>query len=568
MKKRIPIKYLKLNKEDLSKLVLKKRNKDSHKLPSHVYKMFDVAEYVEYGCKCYRFRPKGFFNGSYIMYLYGSGMCHNIDNEQWDFIINLCEKTGMGLFMPMYPLAPENCCREVFDMLGQVYSDFSKRKDVERIVLLGDYSGGGLVLSLTMHIWKEGMRKPDQLIMVSPSLDTEFFDKDLESKLLECSGREKNVFYNEAAKDFINAYWVKDYAVKTEYTSPYYEDYTDLCDDVVIFSGMDDLFNCYARAFYNKAKKQGVNVRFFEFEDEGYDFLVYSKGDKQKEAFKYLVDVIKGTYEASLSDIYPLKLLSKWTQKYPDMIRDEWVAKFIYKNNFNFSNVRKISEYENLRLASTYTACDSMVRRYMDEFPNCTIVNVGCRLDNMFERLDNGRVQWYSVDTHNIMSVRRSMYGERPREKTIGRSLADLSWIDDIKCKRNKGIMFVCNDAMTYMNIGRIKMMIDRIWERFPGTELVFTAATTGATVYSNMRRKYNVTSRGRKRTAVDDAQKIFGSWRTDYKIMTEEPVMKYLTERKELKMRTKIALWYNLISYNHKIIHVKLGSEAYDTKI
>lgn len=568
MRNKIPIKHLKLNKEGLKKAVLKKRKKYYHKLPSYIYKLFEVDELIEGGCRCYRIIQPQSFNGTYIIYLYGGGMCHNIDNAQWDFITYLCLRTGTGLFVPMYPLAPENCCREVFNMLVKAYSNFTKGRDVEHVVLMGDSSGAGLALSLAMLAWKDGMRKPDQLILLSPALDTEFFDQELEQQVLENHGKDKRVFYNAAAKDFINAYWVRDYAVKTEYTSPYYEDYTDLCDDVVIFSGIEDLFNCYARAFYNKAKLQGVNIRFFEFEEEGHDFLIYSKRNTRKKAFEYLVDVINNTYAASIPDIYPLKLMVEWSKKYPEMIKDEWASKFIYDNKFDFSSVKRISEYNNVRLAATYAACDSKVRRYINEFPNCTIVNIGCRLDNMFERLDNGRVQWYSVDTHNIMSVRRSMYGERTREKTIGRSLTDFSWVDEIVCKRNQGIMFVCNDAMTYMSLGQIRTLLDRICERFPGAELVFTASTTGATIYLNMRRRRYVISRGKKKSALDDAQKLLGNWRIDYKIMSEEPVMKYFTERKGLKLRTKASVRYNLISYNHKIVHVRLGSEAYDIRI
>lgn len=569
MKGRISPKKLKMNKEALKKAVLKERKKYYHKLPSYIYKLFDVDDLIEGGRRCYRILPRENFNGTYIVYLYGSSMCRNITNAQWSFISRVCLKTGAGLFVPMYPLAPENCCKDVFNMLEKAYSNFTMGRDVEKVVLMGDSSGAGLALSLAMVAWKEGLRKPDQLIMLSPVLDTEFFDHDLEREISELSGRDRRYFYTDGAKDFINSYWVKDYAVRTEYTSPYYGDYTDLCDDVVVFSSREDIFGCYAKAFYQKAKLQGVNVRFFEFEEENHNFLIHSGNEEQKKAFEYLIDVICGTYNASLLDIYPLKLLSDWTKKYPDVIKDEWASKFIYENRFDFSGVRtRMNEYNNLRLAATYSACDSMVRRYIKEFPNCTIVNMGCRLDNMFERLDNGRIQWYSLDTHNIMSVRRFMYGERPREKTIGRSLMDFSWIDDIVCNRNQGIMFVCNDAITYMTPTQVKKMINKIWEKFPGTELVFTAGTIGVNIFTNMRRKSSILKPQKKKMAVSDAQKVFSGWRADYRIMEEEPVMKYLGKQKKIKFVTRFAIAYNLITYNHKIIHVRLGSEAYDINI
>ncbi len=568
MSKKISVKKLKMDKSALKKKVLKARKKYYHKLPSYIYKQFEVDELLEGGRRCYRMIPKNDFNGVYIVYIYGSCMCKNILDEQWDFITKLSLETGCGLFVPMYPLAPENCCREVFDMLQKAYANLTMGCDVEKVILLGDSSGAGLALSLSIIAWKEGLRKPDQLILLSPALDTEFFDKEIETQVLESVYNEEKYFYSEGAKDFINSFWVKDYAVKTEYTSPFYEDYTDICDDVVVVSSLNDMFNCYARAFYQKAKQQGLNVRFFEFEEENHNFMIHSKNKVGKKAFEYLVDVVNKTFDASVVDVYPLKLLSTWSKKYPELIRDDWASNFVYNNKFNFNKIRtKYTEYRNLVMATSLAACDKSVERYIMEYPNATVVNIGCGLDNMFERLDNGRVQWYSIDSHNTMSVRRAMYGERPREKTIGRTLMDLTWIDELLCGRNKGIIFVCHDELSFCRPYDVKNMLEKIWKKFPGAEFVFTTSTTGATMYMNMFRETTRTLKKRK-MSINDATKVISEWRADYKILAEEPLSKYLPKTIKLKLFTKFAVNYNKVSYNHKLIRVKLGSEAYDVAI
>ncbi len=568
MGKKVSVKKLKMDKSALKKKVLKDRKKYFHKLPSYIYKQFEVDELLEGGRRCYRMIPKEGFSGTYIVYIYGSCMCKNISDEQWDFITKLSIKTGSGLFVPMYPLAPENCCREVFEMLQKAYANLTRGCDVEKVILLGDSSGAGLALSLSIVAWKEGLKKPDQLILLSPALDTEFFDKELETQVVDSVYKENRYFYSEGAKDFINSFWVKDYAVKTEYTSPFYEDYTDICGDVVVVSSLNDMFNCYARAFYQKAKLQGLNARFFEFEEECHNFMIHSKSKESKKAFDYLVDVINMTFDASVTDVYPLKLLSTWSKKYPELIRDDWASKFVYGHNFDFSKIRtKYSEYRNLVMATSLAACDKSVERYIMEYPNATIVNIGCRLDNMFERMDNGRIQWYSIDSHNTMSVRRAMYGERPREKTIGRTLMDLTWIDEISCDRNKGIIFVCHDELSFCRPHEVKNMLEKIWHKFPGAEFVFTTSTTGATAYMNMFRETTRTLKKRK-MSINDATKVISEWRADYKILAEEPLSKYLPKTIKLKLFTKVAVNYNKISYNHKLIRVKLGSEAYDVAI
>lgn len=567
--KKISLGITKLNTDGIKEYVLNDRKKYVNRVMERFNKLFEIDEFMESGYKSYRMIPRDGFNETYIIYLYGGSMCFNIDNEQWDFITRISLETGCGLFVPMYPLAPENCCRETFKMLCRAYSDFAMGMDVKRIILMGDSSGAGLALSLAMLAWKEGLRKPDQLIMLSPLIDTEFFDKELEGIISDTIDKSKRIFFNQAQKDFLNEYWVKDYAVKTDYTSPYYGDYTDLCDDVVLFSSVEDMFNCYSRAFYNKAKTQGANVRFFEFNDAYHDYLIYEKSEVQKNAYGYLIDVIDKTYDNSLNDIYPLKLLSDWSKRYPEIIKDKWASKFIYDHKFDYSKINtRLSQYRDLILATTVAACDEKVRQYIMKFPKCTVVNLGCGLDNMFERLDNGRIQWYSVDTHNIMSVRRAMYGERDREKTIGRSILDFTWIDEISCKRNQGVMFVCNDTLSYLKKNDVCELVGKIADRFPNSELVFAAATSGATNYINFLFKNSIFIKNKKRFSVNDAYKLFNGWRSEYRVMDEEPVMKYLSHDIKLKPGTRLKAAYNKLSYNHKIIHLKLGSEAYITNI
>ena len=560
---------LKLNSEELKDRVLRQRKKYELRLPSVINKLYEVDELVANGSRSYRMIPKEGFDGTFIMYLYGGAMCRPICNEQWDFIVNVARKTNAAVFVPIYPIAPEAGCRETFEMLVGAYSNLSRSYDVERLILMGDSSGAGLALSLAELCWKEGMRKPDQLILLSPAVDTEFFDAELEKQVKDRGRDDKNYFFNDAAKDFINKYWVKDYAVKTEYTSPYYEDYTDICDDVVIFSGIEDMLNCYARALYNKAKQQGVNVRFFEFRGEKHNFFMHSGSAMRDRAFAYLIDVINKTFNSSLAELYPIKLMTEWGKQFPELFKTDWDTKFLIDNKFNFEGVKKhISQYRNLLMAASYSACDSKVKRFVMEYPNGTVVNIGCKLDNMFARVDNGRIQWYSIGTHNIMSVRRAMFGDREREKTIGRSIMDFSWMDEIVCERNHGVMFVCKDSLAYLLPWQRNQLIDALRDKFPGAELVFTAETNGARKYLNFRFYGSFVCIDKHRSSVDDAEKLLSSMGPEYKLKAEEPVTKYLSKQKKLKLKTRIGLWYNRLTYNYKIIHIRLGAEAYEVKL
>jgi O-methyltransferase involved in polyketide biosynthesis len=296
--------------------------------------------------------------------------------------------------------------------------------------------------------------------------------------------------------------------------------------------------------------------------------MIFSNSNEQKKAYGYLKDVINGTYDTAMRHIYMVKKMANWSKKYPELVKSDSASRFIYDKQFDFSKVEvRTTEYREVVLASSYSACDEKIRRYIMEFPNCTVIQVGCLLDDMFSRHDNGRIQWYSVGSHNNIAVRRALYGVRDREITIGRNIMDFSWIDDIKCERKKGVIFVFNDSLANMTASHVKQLFERLMGKFSGAEIVFTTTTGPTRVWTNLRKKLMVNAK-KRRFAVNDAYKLFGGWNTEYRIISEEPVMKVIRDKQDLKLITRLGIFYNNISYNHKIIHFRLGGEVYEINI
>ena len=157
------------------------------------------------------------------------------------------------------------------------------------------------------------------------------------------------------------------------------------------------------------------------------------------------------------------------------------------------------------------------------------------------------------------------MYGVREREKTIGRRLMDFSWLDEITCKQNQGVLFVCDDGLSYLAKNEVRDLIAKIRALFPGSQLIFTASSTFANATANTwKHSQTVLKRRKRKFAVNDAEQLFGEWKPDYHIIEEKPIMQFLEVPKDAKLITKWMCKYNLIGYNHRVVHVKLGSEEY----
>src|SRR5512137_467539 len=46
---------------------------------------------------------------------------------------------------------------------------------------------------------------------------------------------------------------------------------------------------------------------------------------------------------------------------------------------------------------------DRFAQDFMARHPNAVVVHIGCGLDTRFERVDNGRVEWYDLDLPEVI---------------------------------------------------------------------------------------------------------------------------------------------------------------------
>lgn len=550
----------------LCRAFLKTREKNLHLVNSLTEKLFDVDEYIEEKCICYRLIPKNGFNGNFIFYIYGGVMSLEITKEQWYFINDIASKSGCGILIPMYPLAPEYSSTDVFNMLYTTYVRFAKSRDVQKTILIGDSFGAGLIVSLSLMLWENGLKKPDQMILVTPILDTEYYDKEIENKLIFTRRKGKCNFYSSSLKAYLNNYWVKENAVKTKITSPIYEDYTDICDDIVILTGADDVFKEYAIRFYEKVKAGCPSLMYLEYTNMPHDFIMVDNIDKSKTAKKHIIDCITRTYESLSSEaLYPIKARGEWVKKFPDLVRDNETIKWLCNTKFDFQRDNLNSnEFANILMASRLYAFDKKIKDFIIKFPYATIVEVGVGMSTTFNRVDNNRINWCSVDSPGNIAIRRKYLQKRDREIYIDKNIFDYTWLDIIKCNSSKGILFVCCESLITHSPNDIQALFNQIRNRFSGSELIFDCTVFASTVYKGL--YYSDSFKVKKaKLCINDAYKTITDWSITNHIIAEEPIMKNIKLNYKTKLATKAKIVYNLISGNYKLIHLKLGHEKYE---
>lgn len=163
---------------------------------------------------------------------------------------------------------------------------------------------------------------------------------------------------------------------------------------------------------------------------------------------------------------------------HPDpIILDEQAVELVEKIDFDFS-ILKIPKITKITAAMRARQFDNWIRTFLTENPDGLVVDIGCGLDTRFHRVDNGKVLWYDQDLAEVIELREKLIAPTDRNFNISRSVFDFRWIDEIRVKEGKGIFFLAEGVLMYLNMQDVKRLFIEMRDRFPGSEIAFDACS------------------------------------------------------------------------------------------
>lgn len=183
----------------------------------------------------------------------------------------------------------------------------------------------------------------------------------------------------------------------------------------------------------------------------------------------------KNTVQETL--IIPLYGRKICSEKFPALYRDEFAQTLCQRLDYDFSQLEKKRNsffYEFGALEAAMRQLDMMweIQHYLEKYPEATVVNLGCGLDETGKACDNGLCYIVNIDLPDVISVRKQLMKEHERETTISCDLKDYSWMDRIDA--SKGIILLAAGVFHYFPQNEVKKLVIELSERYPGGCLVF----------------------------------------------------------------------------------------------
>ncbi len=212
-------------------------NLEDQTIPKGVKMTVPYSYRHEHGMQVYYFNEDCLKkNSTVVLYIPGGGYLNPPLKYHWKLIDKLSSETDCTVVMPIYPKVPNVTCEESYEVMTAFYKDFASRKEIERIVIAGDSSGGGMALVLSQYVRDNhpDLLQPEDIILIAPWMDVSMENEcicDYEpiDPMLELYGTKK-----------IGEMWAGELDTHDPMVSPIYGSFENL-GDMTIFVGTRDM---------------------------------------------------------------------------------------------------------------------------------------------------------------------------------------------------------------------------------------------------------------------------------------------------------------------------------------
>ena len=183
-----------------------------------------------------------------------------------------------------------------------------------------------------------------------------------------------------------------------------------------------------------------------------------------------------------LGNVQKTLLLPLWSRaceskKENPLLIDKAALEIVENVDYDFSPIAEnMTELSQITWVIRSICVDSVIKNFLDRYPNGTIVNIGCGLDTTFDRIDNGTLLWYDLDLSDVIELRKKFIKENERRKFIPVSFLEEGWLREISVDKN--VLFIAAGVFYYFEEAEIKDFFIRLADNFPGGEIFFDVSS------------------------------------------------------------------------------------------
>lgn len=169
----------------------------------------------------------------------------------------------------------------------------------------------------------------------------------------------------------------------------------------------------------------------------------------------------------------PLYFRARETQHENSIIEDTRAAGILELLDYDFSYFDKNTSGQFLVSVRT-KILDEQVSKFISESVNPVIINMGSGLDTRYSRMLSDEIKcWYDLDLPEVVEFRRHFFRDTKNHVSIGKSVLDFSWVEDIRKDRANTYLFIAEGLLMYFSEIDVKELFRQISNNFPASQML-----------------------------------------------------------------------------------------------
>ena len=176
--------------------------------------------------------------------------------------------------------------------------------------------------------------------------------------------------------------------------------------------------------------------------------------------------------------IIPLYFRAKESVRADAMLVDNAAVDLVNRIEYDYSRIH-LGAHDQVLIIMRVREFDRMARKFLQEHPGAVVVHVGCGLDTRYQRQEDMHVEWYDLDLPEVIALRRQLgLAGRGRYHTIGASVFDFGWMDQIDVAPSTPLLLISEGVFMYFEESSIKTLVFKLREKFQHVDLICDAMT------------------------------------------------------------------------------------------
>lgn len=185
-----------------------------------------------------------------------------------------------------------------------------------------------------------------------------------------------------------------------------------------------------------------------------------------------------------------IPLYSKALMSREGFFPDKTAEEIVDSCGYDFSDVDKSKKLA-IYMAMRAMHYDELTDRFIQRFPDCIVIHLGCGLDSRCNRTEHKPKLWYDLDLAEVIELRKQYFSESDCYKMIASSAADMQWLSSVEYNGER-VLVIAEGLSMYLSIDDMTEIMKALSARFEKCSFVFDAYSNAAAKLSKFKNPIN----------------------------------------------------------------------------